>query len=67
MSETDDARRRSQASDYPGTDVTLQQLLEAGVPWHLAQEAIASTALDRDERVQTHSEHRARRQMPPSP
>lgn len=31
---------------------TLQDLLEAGVPWPLAREALASTSLDRD---QTHS------------
>jgi hypothetical protein len=30
----------------------LQELLEMGVPWPLAREAVASTALDRD---QTHS------------
>jgi len=58
---TDDPPRRSQASDYPGTDVTLQDLLEAGVPFFLAQEAIASTALDRDPRVQTHSVYSQRK------
>lgn len=31
----------------------LQELLERGVPWPLAVEAIASAALDHDERAQT--------------
>jgi len=50
----DDPRRRSQASDYPGADVRLQDLLAAGVPWPLAVEAIASTNLDRDPDIGTH-------------
>ena len=36
-------------------DPLLLRALDAGVPWLLAQEAIASTALDRDPRVQPHS------------
>ena len=40
----------------------LLELLDRGVPWHLAIEAIASTALDREPRVQTHSEYRNRKE-----
>lgn len=46
----------------------LQELLERGVPWPLAVEAVASTALDNDARVQTQSLTRAEREKesPPS-
>jgi len=33
----------------------LSQLLQRGVPWPLAVEAVASTALDKDERARTQS------------
>lgn len=39
----------------------LAQLLERGVPWPLAIEAVSSTALDRDARAQTQSLHRNKR------
>lgn len=54
-------------SEDPPRRVTLQELLERGVPWPLAQEAIASTALDRDSRVQTQSLYRNRKEAGEQP
>lgn len=38
----------------PDPDATLARLLALGVPYYLAVEAIASTALDREPEASTH-------------